>query len=60
MNKELVNEGSEGLIATPIGEVVSEFEALVEDFKSKCGYNQEDAEIAAKNVLLEDNKPYQY
>lgn len=32
----------------------NDFLELVEDFKTNCGYNQKDAEIAARNVLRED------
>ena len=32
----------------------TDFDSLKDDFMDKCGYSKEEAEIAAKNVLLNE------
>lgn len=34
---------------------INDFEALTQEYIDICGYSREDAEIAAKNTLKEDN-----
>ncbi len=37
--------------------IKSEFNEIKNDFIYQCGYSEKDAEIAAKNVILEEQKP---
>lgn len=52
---EKINPQLEGIEVEAI-EVpeLNDFNELVEDFMDRCGYSEEEAQIAAKNVLEQD------
>lgn len=36
-------------------DILTDLEGLTNDFMEKCGYSEEEAQLAAKNVLLQDD-----